>query len=336
MNEESYGTYFNIYGDGFNIKTIRTNKKYNLDLYYGHSIEKKGQRGKGKLVLTPELKLFLNKHKNVHATEFGEHLSMNTIKNLRRELKRNPYKNYDTWQKSEDKDKPKEITFLNRKEHPEFLTDYFGNIYVLASACISNSGIDLPKGTLKDIYFSSDPKQKGRHTTEYIATKEIVDCIRRHKYYIKSAREELMNSGDMNGVIRLIRKKLGYDKTTLEEIDMWVAGYLEEIFSMSFNAFLKQYAQDVDLGKGTVIVNFKTFANQLLKCTKSRKKKDKHTLDIVRALDEGTAIEEVRMALKKHIPKSRGELTKVYKILMLARDYNYVIPKDFKKILKFE
>ena len=335
MKDKSYTTCFSVEGEEFDVKTIRTNMKYNLDLYYGHSVEKKGQRGKAKLVLTHELKAFLNKHKNVHSTEFGEHLSMNTIKNLRRELKKNPYKNYDTWQKSKDKHKPKEITFLNRKEHPEFLTDYFGSVYVLASACISNGGIVLPKGTLKEVYFSSDPEQKGVNNKEYIVTKEIVGCIRKHKHNTKAARTELMNSsGDMNVVIGAIRKKLGYDKTILEETDMWVAGHLEEIFSMSCEAFITQHTQDVDLGKGAVIINFKTYANQLLQCTKSRSKKDKFTLGIVRALDEGTAIEEVRERLKKHLPKSRGELTKAYKILMLARDYNYVIPKDFSKILK--
>jgi predicted nuclease of restriction endonuclease-like RecB superfamily len=103
---------------------------------------------------------------------------------------------------------------------------------------------------------------------------------------------------------------------------------------MSCEAFLSQYTQDVDLGKGAVVVNFKTYANQLLKCTKSRTKKDKLTLGIVRSLDEGVAIEEVRETLKKHLPKSRGELTKAYKILMLARNYNHKIPTGFKKVLK--
>jgi len=215
------------------------------------------------------------------------------------------------------------------------LTDYFGNVYVLASACISNSGIALPKGTLKEVYFSSDPEQKGVNNKEYIVTKEIVDCIRKYKHNIKAARTELMNSsGDLNMVIGSIRQKLGYDKTILEETDMWVAGHLEEIFSMSCEAFLSQYAQDVDLGKGDVVVNFKTYANQLLKCTKSRTKKDKLTLKIVRGLDEGVAIEEVRETLKKHLSKSRGELTKAYKILMLAREHNHKIPTDFKKVLK--
>jgi len=329
-----YATCFNIYGEEFAVKTVRANKKFKLDLYYGHSLEKKGQRGKAKLILTKELKAFLIKNKKVHASEFGEHLSMNTIKNLRRELKRNPYKSYDAWQKSQNKNKPKEITFLKRKEHPEFLTDYFGKVYVLASASVARSGIVLPKGTLKEIYFSKDPQQKGVNNKEYIVTKEMVDFIRKHKYSVKVATEGLSTSGNMNIVIRTIRKNLGYDKTIVEEIDMWVAAHLEKIFDMSCAVFIERYTQDIDLGKGDVIVNFKTYANHLLKYAQSRAKKDKTILNIVRSLDEGVDIKEVRKALQKHLPKSRGELTKAYNILMIARDCKYTIPKNLQKLLK--
>lgn len=330
MKDIDYDTCFDIYGEEFYIIRVKYNSRFNINIVRGRNINSENKRNV-RIVLTKELMSVLDENKSLHASKFGEHLSMNTIKNIRRMLLKNPYKDYQSWRDSPSASKPKYIAFLNRKQEPEYLADYFGDIYVLASAEILESGIIIPRGTLKDIFFSNNPNQTGINNKELIATKEIVDFVRKNRHRQNFIRRELVIS---HLVLSKIYAKLGYDKYIRHEEDMWIAARLKDILSMKYEDFVEIHMKSSPLTRHAIAFNFKKYVNALLRLQKSKSNSSKTILSLVRSMEDGASEVDIKNKLINYIPNSRGELIRPYRILMFARKYGHDIPSILKPILK--
>ena len=317
-------TVFDIDGVEYYVINTKYSKKFNIELYYGR-LEEKG-RSKPSLILTKELKTIILENEILRAKDFGEFLSPTTINKLRRRVKENPYKSYIEWVESTDPDKPKEIRFLNTRDQPEIVTDYFGTKHILFSARIANNGIVLPIGIPIDQY-----KYYHKYGKNYIVTQALAEFIKKYRYHPVWASEELSITLQSSKHIRQI---LGYDKNPDEEVNMWLAAHLAEITSMSKEKFISEYMRNVEMGRGSVIRNLKNGLHLLQVFSKSAEKDKRTIFRIVRTLDTNASTEVIKKLHTYLYRETARRCVKAYKVLMLAEAYNHDIPHGYKGILK--
>ena len=320
----SPATVFDIDGIEYYVINSKYSKKFEIELYYGRIDEK--VRKKPALILTEALKIMLNENETLATSKFGEFLSDTTINKLRRRLKQNPYKSFKEWAESTDFDKPQEIRFTNTREKLEIFTDYFGIKYILSSARIAKNGIILLLGISVEQY-----KFKHKYGNKLIVTDELADFLKKHRFHPFSVIDELSISLQTS---KQIRKELGYIKSPQEEVNMWLAAHLVPITSMTKDQFITQYMKKIELGQGSVIRNLKNGLYVLKDFAKSTEKEKRNLFRIVRMIDSKPATDIIKkLDSFMHHEKAR-RCVKAYQILLLAREYNHLIPQGYKGILK--
>jgi len=324
----NYSTCFDIYGEEFYIYETKLNKFDDIDieLYYGRPVEeRKGSRVK--LIFRKDLKELIENNEKRHSKQFGEFLLKHTVAMLRRKLKENPYESYVAWRDSKDKDKPREIRIINTQTNTEIITDYLGEKYVVSSAIMGDDGMALPMGIPREDYIVKDSCRKFK---KHIITKEIAEYIHINRKRPINASKESSLSYDV--FVRL-SKRLGVEKGADHVMNERLAVHLRKIYSTSNRLFEKNYSKETDISY-VIVRSFQKGFNGLIKLYKSKDKEDKAILKIIRSLEEVSSIKvnrELSPLISEHILATR---MRAYKVLMIARDYNYDMPNELRKILK--
>jgi hypothetical protein len=318
-----YSTVFDIFGEEFYVINSRHNDKFNIDILYGREIG--SQSKSAKIIFTETLKRVLLENKSLSKKKFGIHLSESVIVKLRRRLKQNPYESFEQWAESTDPEKPREVTFINTKEKSEIFTDYFGVQYILFSARIAPNGIIIIIGKPLEEY------KLNKNGRRFVFTKELVDFIQNYRYDPSWVCKELSVHPK---VFIDMRKELGYNDSSNNNMNMWLAAHLVEITSMTIQAFIENYLQEVTVAKGSIIRNVKRSFHAMKQFRDSPEKEIRKNLYILRTLDTKKSSEVLKLLREKMHYETARRCVQTYKILMLAQKYKHPIPKELKGILK--
>jgi len=318
-----YSTVFDIFGEEFHVINSRHNDKFDIDILYGREIE--SQSRSAKIIFTETLKRVLLENKSLSKKKFGIHLSESVIVKLRRRLKQNPYESFEQWAESTDPEKPREVTFINTKEKSEIFTDYFGVQYILFSARIAPNGIIIIIGKPLEEYKLS------KHGRRFVLTKELVDFIQKYRYDPMWACKALSIHAQ---VFINLRKELGYNDSSKINMNMWLAAHLVEITSMTIQAFIENYLQEVTVAKGSIIRNIKHSFHAMKQFRDSPEKEIRKNLHILRTLDTKKSSEVLKLLRERISHEKARRCVQAYQILMLAQKYKHPIPKELKGILK--
>jgi len=312
--KSNFPTRIDIYDKENFVKTSYHDTRFDIEICMGRPVDK--TIGASKIIFTEELKKFILETKHLSYKAFKGKLKPSTVQRLRRKLMENPYPSYQAWVESKDKNKPKEVR-QDTKNNPEFITDYFGVKYLVVSATMTKEGLVFPMGVEKRFYHT-----RSKHTISYIYTHEVFSIIKEYRFYPRKGIHKFP-FGEQTFIA--LKKKLGYTESTYKEVNLWLAGHIEEIVSMTIKGFYSQYASHVHISINSV-KTLKAYFNYLIKC-------DNKTLLIIQKYNH-TKKKSDREKLNERI----GEyitisVIRVYYILTLAKEHNHTIPKSLQHIL---
>lgn len=310
-----------IFGEECYVSETRKDEKFDIEIQLGRPIE--STIGAKRIIFTQVLKEFILATQNVPLKKFAGVISGHTITSLRRKLKANPYKTYQDWIASNDPHKPKEITILDTKIKPEYLTDYFGTVYIILSAKVSDDGFIYPMGISKDIYDTKSKKSK-----KYILTSQLVERIKKYRFYPHKGIHEF--PFDMQTFI-VLKKELGYRDSISDGINSWLAAHLNKIITMTAENFTKDYASLVSISQNS-IATVKTSCHHLVQYKKRRDSHAKEILKLLRKYEKRKDKEtQKKLTELLGISKFRDDF-RAFQILILAKKLNHPIPKLLKNI----
>ena len=238
----NFPTRFDIFGKEYYVREVRYDKKFNIKLFFGRPVD--CTMGGRALIFTEELKALIVSTSHLSYKEFTGELKFNRVSYLRRLLKKNPYNSYREWAESKDKNKPKEITLLDVKNNPEYITDYFGVKHIILSAIMSPGGFPCPQGVEVKTYQIKDKKTK-----RYILTHDLVKHIKQYSSYPYKG-IHLFPFG-MQTFIELKRELGGYYYVN-DTVNIWLAAHLDKIIHMTAQNFLEVYAAPMHISKNTI------------------------------------------------------------------------------------
>ena len=318
----NFPTRFDIFGKEYYVREVRYDKKFNIELFFGRPVD--CTMGGRALIFTEELKALIVSTSHLSHKEFTGELKFNRVARFRRLLKKNPYNSYREWAESKDKNKPKEITLLNVKNNPEYITDYLGVKYIILSAIMSPGGFPCPQGVEVKTYHIKDKKTK-----KYILTHDLVKQIKQYFSYPHKG-IHLFPFG-MQTFIELKRELGGY-YYAYDTVNIWLAAHLDKIIHMTAQNFLDTYAEAMHISKNTIFT-VKASLHHLKAYKEERVPDGKEILRLMKKY-----IKKQDSDIRKKIISYIGEAklrddTRALKLLELAEEYNHPIPRGYKKIL---
>ena len=310
-----------IYGEEYYVKETRMDEKFDIELDFGRPVT--STVGGKKIIFTEKLKKCILETKDVPAKEFNGVLKIHTVMDCRRKLKANPYSSYQEWVESKDPNKPKEITIFHSKEKFEYIKDYFGIVYVLYSANITDDGLVCPMGIQKDIYLTH-----GKKTKRYILTSALAELIKKYRFYPHKGIHKF--PFDMQTFITL-KKELGYSDSANIGVNLWLAAHINKIMTMTSEAFTRDYASLVSISQNSV-ATVKTSYHHIIEYKKNRTRTNKEILKLLRQYEKSRNKElEEKLLMLLGASRFRDDF-RAFHILMLAKELNHPIPRGLKSI----
>jgi len=242
-----------VFGERFYVYDVLYDKKFKLKIYSGRPVAQ--VRGGKKFIVTAELKAFIMSTLDVSGKEFTDRLKTPMVANLRRLLQNNPFKTYEHWVNSKQKDKPRFITFNDAHKNPQILIDALGHRYVLFSALRAEEGFILPKGILEAHFRDKNIKMSTKHILTHDLAKHL-EKINFKKYK--------KNAAISNKVFYSFCAELGQSPHKAhDDWNIFFVQHLDELLRSTTKTFFMKYPELEITQKG--LKEIKYYINLVLK-----------------------------------------------------------------------
>ena len=322
--KSNFPTRFDIFGEECFVSRVEYDEKFDVEILFGRPVDK--TIGAKRIILTTELKQFIEASLDVPLKEFTGVLTSGTVNASRRKLKANPFLSYQEWVKSKDPDKPKEITLTNTKSNPEYMDDYLGTRYIILSAKATDEGLVFPMGIPEHMYRAD--KQK---TKRYILSSVLVSIIKEYRFYAFKAIHRLP-FGTQTFIS--LKKELGYLNNEVDDTNLWLSAHLDKILTMTNQKFYEQYGTKVHISKNT-IATVKTSCHNLKRLSVSKDQKEQKVYRLLKVyVRSSNKDQELKQTLKMLIgPYYLKSENRAANLFLLAKKHNHSLPKGYKRII---